>query len=224
MGRKRTVRKRKKKTAVLVLLVLFFAVTCAAATELKKTVEPNLEEIGRMRAKVMVNQIVNKAINDQLLKEDSDMHELLVRKTDEGGGTEVLEANTKAMNIFVTEVSKELQEEYAARSEDEYCVPAGALIGDGIMSQAGPDIKLRIKPLSVGSIDFKTEFESRGINQTKYKVYIELVSDVKVLSPFASEHLEVATTVLVAEAVILGGVPGSYVYVPEEDILDITQE
>ena len=190
---------------------------------LKYKIGPNLEEVGRIRAKVMVNQIVNKAINDQLNKQN-DMQELLLRETGAEGNTEILQANIQAMNIFKTEIANELQEEYAARPEDVYDVPVGVLLGDRFLSQAGPEVSLRIIPVSVADMDFKTEFETQGINQTKYRVYIELISDVKVLAPFSSEHFEVATTVLVAEAVILGNVPNSYVYVPEEDILDVTQE
>ena len=54
------------------------------ALTLKNVIAPNLEEIGRMRAKVMVNQIVNKAINDRLY-EEGDMQELLLRTADDGG-------------------------------------------------------------------------------------------------------------------------------------------
>ena len=70
--------------------------------------------------------------------------------------------------------------------------------------------------------DIKTEFETQGINQTKYKIYIVLKCKVKVVAPFASKTFTTKNTVLVAEAVILGKVPDSYVEVPEEDILDVT--
>ena len=65
---------------------------------------------------------------------------------------------------------------------------------------------------------------SQGINQTKYKIYIELECRVKVLAPFSSNMFDVNNTVLVAETVILGDVPNSYVQVPKEDILDVTDE
>jgi sporulation protein YunB len=223
MGRNKRYHAVKRKMPALFLLVVGSVLLCSTALTLKNVIAPNLEEIGRMRAKVMVNQIVNKAINDRLY-EEGDMQELLLRTADDGGKTEMIQANTKAMNLFVTELSNELQKEFAVRTEDVFYIPAGTLLGDGVLSQMGPEIKLRVVPLSVGSIDFETEFESQGINQTKYKVYIEVGSDVKVLSPFSSEHMKVSTTVLVAEAVILGTVPNNYVYVPEEDILDVTQE
>lgn len=223
MGRKR--KRAFNRIKVLFLVLLFVIVTLASfmAWTVKTQIEPNLEEVGSIRAKVMVQQIVNQAVGEQLY-ETGDMVDLLIRKTDDNGQLEVLQANTQAMNLLMTEISTELQEQYSERKEDIYEVPLGVLLGDKILSQTKPEIKLRIRPLSVSGIDFKTEFESQGINQTKYKVYMDLVSEVKVLAPFTEETFRVSTSVLVAEAIILGNVPGSYVNVPEEDILDVTHE
>lgn len=219
----RRVHRTRSRLPVLIFLILMLVLAGTLAAVIRWKIEPNLEEVGKMRANVMVSQIVNKALNDQLY-EETEMDQLLIRKTNEDGQLEVLEANTQAMNLLVTEISKELQEEFAARKEDTYEMPLGALMGNRILSTAGPSVTLRILPTSVIGTDFHTEFETQGINQTKYKVYVELECQVKVLVPFASETFQSTTTVLIAEAVILGTVPNSYVQVPEEDILDVTQE
>lgn len=223
MGRLRKKHKMRRKNRLLLLLVLLVFAVCISAIILKWRIEPNLEEIGKMRANVMVSQIMNKALNNQFY-EETEMDQLLVRKTDENGRLEVLEANTQAMNLLVTEISKELQIEFANRKEDLYEISLGSLLGNRLLSGAGPKVTLKIIPTSVIGTDFKTEFESQGINQTKYKVYIEMICQVKVLVPFATETFKTKTTVLVAEAVILGEVPNSYVEVPEDDILDVTGE
>ena len=223
MKRKRKQRRNRHAAWFVSVLFLFLILASLLLWCIKTQIEPHLEEVGSIRAKVIVSQIVNKAVNRQIY-ESADMQDLLIRKSNESGQLEVLQANTQAMNLLITEIARELQTEYEERTGEEYSVPLGTLLGDKILSQTGPEVKLRIMPLSVSSIDFKTEFESQGINQTKYKVYIDLTSEVKVLAPFAEETFQVATTVLVAEAIILGNVPGSYVQVPEEDILDVTNE
>ena len=216
-------RHRIKHKKLLLMMLLCVIVLILTLWLMKTRIEPHLEEVGILRANIMVSQIVNKALNEQLSDQQS-MEDLLIRKSNENGQMEVLQANTKAMNLLITEISLELQEQYAARPEDIYSVPLGTLLGDRILSQTEPKVDIRIIPISVSSIDFKTEFESEGINQTKYKVYIDLESQVKVVAPLVSETFRVSTTVLIAEAVILGTVPGSYVSVPKEDILDVTDE
>lgn len=180
-----------------------------------------MEEIGMMRARSLITKMVNKAINDQF-REELDTDDLIIHKINEKGETVMVQADTKAINLLITEISAELQEEYRTMGEDIISVPAGALLGSKIFSQTGPKVKMRVIPLSVSGMDFKTEFETQGINQTKYKVYIRLKSQVKVLAPFSSNTIDTASTILIAEAVILGTVPDSYVQVPKEDILDVT--
>ncbi len=210
-----------KKLLIIVLMLL--AVLVLAFWLMKTRIEPHLEEVGRLRANIMVSQIVNKALNEQFYGRE-DMDDLLIRQSNEDGQMEVLQANTRKMNLLITEISLELQKQYAERPEDIYSVPVGTLFGDKLLSQAAPKVDIRIIPISVSSVDFKTDFVSEGINQTKYKVYIDLDSQVKVVAPLVSETFQVSTTVLIAEAVILGTVPDSYVNVPEEDILDVTNE
>ena len=108
--------------------------------------------------------------------------------------------------------------------KESYSVPLGSLAGSKVLSQIGPNVDLAIIPMSISSMDFRTEFETGGINQTKYKIYIEMECRIKVLAPFSSKLINTGNTILVAEAVILGDVPNSYVEVPKEDILDVIDE
>lgn len=220
----KNLRKQRQRRLIVVFLSLFLIIAAAlswAAWFLKTTVEPAMEEIGTMRARSLVTKMVNKSINDQF-RETIDAEKLIIHKLNEKGETVMVQADTKAINLLITEISAELQEEYRNMEEDILHVPAGALLGSKIFSQTGPKVRMRIIPLSVSGMDFKTEFETQGINQTKYKVYIKLKSQVKVLAPFSSDTIDTVNTILIAEAVILGTVPDSYVQVPKEDILDVT--
>ena len=142
-------------------------------------IEPNLEAVSRMRAEVLVSRAVNKALTEQFGKEDPQKDFFIVKK-DEDGRTEMVQADSIAINVMMTELTGCLQQ------------------------------------------DFRTEFEEQAINQTKYKIYIVLSCRVKVMAPFCSRTFDTSTTVLLAETVILGEVPDSFVQVPEEDILDVT--
>lgn len=213
-------RSRRRRLAVILILLLS-GLLMAGACCLKITIEPNLEQISRMRAKALVSTIVNRAIQDKFSQE-MDISNLLIRSSNEEGKMDLVQADTKNMNLLAAEISRTLQQEYSKMKAEKMEIPAGALLGSKILSQTGPKTVIRIIPLAVSSMDFKTELESQGINQTKYKVYIKLKSEIKVLAPFSSSTFELSNTILVAEAIILGGVPDSYVVVPEEDILDVT--
>lgn len=190
---------------------------------IKLAIEPNLEEVAGMRAEVLVSRTVNKALAEQFGGENS-LNDLFTVRKSGAGHMELIETDAVQINILMSELSIKLQEAFREIEQERYGVPLGSLLGSKIFSQTGPDVDLFVVPLSVSSMDFRTEFESQGINQTKYRLYIVLTCRIKVLAPFSSETFETSNTVPIAEAVILGEVPDNYVQVPEEDILDVTNE
>lgn len=223
-GRKRCEKRNKRLRMGLYTLVLMVVFFCIISLYLIKGVmEPNLEDITRIRAEVIVSRTINKALAEQFVEDETNKNLFEVQR-DKNGVMEMVSANAIAINSMMAELSLDLQKAFKSMETEGMDIPAGTLLGSKVLSLAGPDITVNIIPTSITSMDFRTEFEEQGINQTKYKVYIVLKCKIKVLCPFASETIESSTTVLVAEAVILGEVPNSYVEVPEEDILDVTEQ
>ena len=183
-------------------------------------ISPNLEAVSAIKTKSIVNRIVNETINEKFGNETS-AGNLLITETDEEGSIEMVQSNTAAINNLISELLVELQDRYKnGEAGTDIEVPIGSLIGSKILSQSGPTVELTIIPVAVSKIDFITEFESQGINQPKYKVYVVLSTEARVMAPFSMHHIEVESTILVAEAIILGKVPESFVQVPKESILD----
>lgn len=209
------------KRCLVMMLVSVLTVCIGLLLTVKLAVEPNIEDVSRLRAEVLVSRTVNRALTDQFQREDNP-ETLFVVTRDKEGKIELVQADSIAINILLTKLATNLQKAFKNMEKEPLEVPAGAFLGSKFLSQAGPSVKLQIVPLSVLSTDFKTEFESQGINQTKYKIYIVIGCRVKVLAPFSSKTFDTSSTVLIAETVILGDVPDSFVQVPEEDILDVT--
>lgn len=185
-------------------------------------ISPNLEAVSAIKTKAIVNRIVNETINEKFCDETT-ARSLLITETDEEGNIEMVQSNTAAINNLISELLVELQNRYKnGEAGTNIEVPVGSIIGSKILSQSGPSVELTIIPVAVSKIDFITEFETQGINQTKYKVYVVLNTEARVLAPFSMHHIEVESTILVAEAIILGKVPDSFVQVPQDDILDVT--
>lgn len=81
-----------------------------------------------------------------------------------------------------------------------------------------------VKVVPVGSVssEFVTEFRTAGINQTRHKVYIRIRANMRIVIPTGAREVEVVAQVPVAETVIVGQVPQSYVNVDStEDMLNL---
>jgi len=118
------------------------------------------------------------------------------------------------MNEFSSQITKMVHDGLKNLKTEKVKISVGAILGSNIMTQTGPSIGLKIRPVGNATVNFFTEFESGGINQTKYKVYMQVVGKAKPVIPFVSETYEVVTTVPVAETVIVGNVPQTYLSLP----------
>jgi len=172
-----------------------------------------------LKARAMITALINDTIHSKFQQEIS-IDNLLTVQTNHEGAIELVQANTPAMNLLIADLSRELRSKYRSIEPERVKVPFGSLLGSPILSQFGPDVNIRVIPLTVAKTDFKTEFVSEGINQTKYKVYVILTCQVQVLAPFSDQTIDVEKTILVAEAVILGRIPETYVVVPGDKVVE----
>ena len=197
------------------MLTLTAGGAVAFAGFIKLTLEPNMEELAKIRAEVLVSRTVTRVLTEQFQK-DTYKDELFTVTKDDEGNMSMVQADSAKINLLMSQISARLQESFQNMKKEEFSVPAGALLGSRFLSQTGPQVGITVIPLSVSAMDFKTQ----GINQTKYKIYIVLTCRIKMAAPFSTRVFKTNSTILIAEAVILGKVPDSYVVVPQDDILD----
>ncbi|WP_164914400.1 sporulation protein YunB [Aminipila luticellarii] len=212
--------KKSRWIKVLIAIIIITMLASLIGWKMVKVVRPSIDSLAAIKAKEMVTYAINEATCKQFFKEATKLEDLLIINTDKEGSIELVQSNTVAMNILAAELGKEIKQRYRDMKPTVIKVPLGTILGSQLMSQADINVNMKVLPISVANIEFLSEFESQGINQTKYKVYLSLTSKVRIMSPFSSNTLEIHNVVLVSEAVILGKVPNSYVNVPKEDLLD----
>ena len=145
-----------------------------------------------------------------------------VRSTSEGGVT-MIRADMASVNRVYARLTGRIQERIAALGEDRITVPLGNVLGSQILAQMGPSMELRVIPVGTAEVGFKTEFESSAINQTRHRIYLEVDCTARILAPFSMTKVTTHHEILLAETVIVGDTPQSYVFVPEESILDVVE-
>ena len=98
-------------------------------------------------------------------------------------------------------------------------IPIGAAQGIRFLAGAGPRIPIQIVPVGAVNTQFTTEFEAAGINQTRHKISMILSTTVRLVIPSGSKRVDVISTVPIAETIIVGAVPDSFVDVNNRDDL-----
>lgn len=203
------------------LWLLLILPVVAALAFAGKNVIGAMDRIACLKAQAMVNGFINEALTRQIAEDKSrDGLQLLEVVTNDDGQVEFVQANTYEINRLITGLAGELQRVYAESESMQIGIPVGSLLNSRLMSQWGPEMKLRVSLLGAPSMRYMTEFEAQGINQTKYKLYIEAQTRITILSPVYKKELTMENRILAAEAVIVGRVPSSYVMVPQDDMID----
>ena len=79
-----------------------------------------------------------------------------------------------------------------------------------MLNSLGPSVQIRFIPVGDVTTEFKTDFASTGINQTKHKVFLMITCQIQALSIVADTLVSTNLEIPIVETVIVGGVPNTY--------------
>ena len=136
--------------------------------------------------------------------------DLVALEKDNNGKIIALKAKVIEMNQISSQIAAKMQELYSQINDAYVKIPIGNFTGNTLLAGRGPNIIVRIIPVGTVSTDFKTEFISTGINQTRHRIYLEIISKVRIVAPLTTKTIEVVNNVNVAETVLVGDVPNSF--------------
>lgn len=122
----------------------------------------------------------------------------------------MISANVITINGIISDIAVKIQEEINNEKNNSFNLKLGSLTGTKLLAGRGPDINIRIE--TIGSVDteLKSEFDSKGINQTVHKMYLEVECSVTILTPYKTIEDKIRNQILLGEAVIIGTTPETY--------------
>ena len=206
----------------ITVIIGLLLVAAGSAVLIKDAFGDNIEAAAEAMAVNIVGTKINKSLKEGFY--DESMGEPILRvERDSEGNIQYVEPDSRVINKLLLSFTQNLEESYSLSDMEEHEVNLGVLTGSRILSQLPLYITIKVQPLSLTKFQYETEFETAGINQTRYYVYCTVTSRVHILAPFTDKVSEINRRILLAEAIIVGKVPDSYVVVPEEDILDVTK-
>lgn len=177
--------------------------------------------IGYAEAKVdnMIIAAVNKALFG-VLNDTVTYSDLITVHKDGDGNIIMLEANTLKINSIANMTARATEVELEQIEDQILEFPLGSLLNSPFLTGYGPIVSVKI--LSDGSVycRFKSEFESAGINQTRHKIFIEVCASMEVILPQTNEVIDSIIEIYIAEAVLVGKVPNTYLGFGDSNYID----
>ena len=199
-------RKRRWKLTVFVLLVLsiwtFFA--------LRSRLWPVVRSLAKTQVINTASDLINDAILEQIMEGQIQYDRIVYFEKDLNGRITALKTNMAEVNRLKTKTLNIINDEIMAQDTEHLGVSLGSLILPEFFSGKGPRIPVRILTIRNSDAAFQSYFTEAGINQTLQQLSMDVIVDVTILVLGETETFTVSSQMVVAETIIVGDVPATY--------------
>lgn len=199
---------RSKMPIIAAVLLVIILVTAYLLIDAR--IKGSILELAQAKAQLKVVELINQAVYEKVVQETEYKDIVNVHKDDEGRIV-MIQANTVILNQIMAKTISAVIAGLDKLDEETIRIPLGQITGITFLSGSGPRIEVKIIPSKQLSVNVKDKFEQAGINQTRHQIYLIINSKVKMAVPLMSKEIHVTTTIPMAETIIVGEVPETYV-------------
>lgn len=198
-------KKTIKKKITFTLVIIIATVTIISSL---KSVDPIFEELCKEKAIQIATDILNTESTKIIKKYE--YKDIVTITKGETNNTSILKTDVTVINDIASDIATEVNKKLVELEQEKIKIPAGAILGNKYIAGFGPNINISIIPVGTVTTDLKTEFKAQGINQTVYRIYLEVVCNVNIVTSYKTIDTEIINQVLLVETVIVGNVPETY--------------
>lgn len=207
---------RAKRGRILRGVLLVLLLLTAAVIAMEQNISQTMLDMAFAQAYSMAVETLNRAVKD-VTADGVAYEELVDLYVNEQGHVAMLRANTIRMNELAAKTALKAEKELNSFKNQFVDIPLGAALGVRFLSGFGPRISVQILPVGAVHTSFDTELQTAGINQTRHQIFLTLRATVSLVIPTGSQVVEVQSTMPIAESIIVGEVPQSFVDVKNQD-------
>lgn len=157
----------------------------------------------------IVSAEVNRVITSIMAGGDYDGESFVSFEKDADGEISAISSNMARINALSAEILDRVVGATENRTLDVR-IPLGNLTGISLLMGRGPGVPVEILMLTSSRVAFHNSVVTAGINQTKHQLNLAVIVDIDVLIPWGTESTQVVTEVMIADTVIVGKVPETY--------------
>ena len=187
---------------LILLLVLFFA--------LRSKYRLVIHDLAQTQVKNTTSDLTNDAIAKQIAIGKIQYDRIVFFEKDLDGRITALKTNMTEVNRLKTDILNIINDEILALDTSDIGIPLGSLFFPELLSGKGPAIPVHILSIRNSDANFVSHFSQAGINQTLHRLNMEVSIDVAVLVLGQTSSFTMTSEVVVAETVIVGDVPQTY--------------
>lgn len=202
-------RKRWKKLCFCVFLATCFLIVSFFL--LRNKYRDVIQELARTSVINATSDLTNDAIAQQIESGAIRYDRIVYFEKDLNGRITALKTNIGEINYLKTDILNIINGQILALDAADIGIPLGSLFLPEFFSGKGPAIPVHILAIRNSEASFASEFRQAGINQTLHQLVMHVDVDASVLVLGETSTFSVSSQVVVAETVIVGDVPSTYI-------------
>ena len=192
------------------LLVFLLALALSSFVLFRGKYRPVIRSLAETQVKNATSDLTNDAIAKQIAAGNIAYDRIVYFEKDLNGRITALKTNIGEINRLKTDILNIINDEILALDTSDIGIPLGSLLLPEFFSGEGPVIPVRILSIRNSDAVFASDFSQAGINQTLHRLNMQVSIDVAVLVLGQASSFTVTSEVVVAETVIVGEVPDTF--------------
>ena len=201
---------RRRIRRLLQLLLVLLAAVFLAFLMLRSRYRDVIRDLAETQVKNTTSDLTNDAIAKQIADGVIQYDRIVYFEKDLDGRITALKTNMSEVNRLKTDILNLINDEILALDTSDIGIPLGSLFLPELFSGKGPAIPIRILSIRNSDATFSSKFSQAGINQTLHQLTMIVSVDVAVLVLGQTSSFTVNSEVVVAETVIVGDVPSTF--------------
>ncbi len=191
---------------LIILIMALFALFLSFRSRYRTVVE----DLAQIQVMNTTSDLTNDAIARQIENGNISYDRIVYFEKDLEGRITALKTNIGEVNRLKTDILNLINEEILEVDSADIGIPLGSIFLSEFFSGRGPVIPVRILAIRNSDANFTSHFSEAGINQTLHQLIMQVSIDVSVLVLGQTSSFTLETEVVVAETVIIGDVPQTY--------------
>ncbi len=169
-----------------------------------------IRDLAQTQVRNSTSDLTNDAIAKQIAAGVIQYDRIVYFEKDLNGRITALKTNMSEVNRLKTDILNIINDEILALDTSDIGVPLGSFFLPEFFSGKGPAIPVHILSIRNSDAVFYSNFSQAGINQTLHQLTMEVSVDVAVLVLGQTSSFTMTSEVVVAETVIVGDVPDTF--------------
>lgn len=202
--REQKIKRKQKIIKITFIMIVAFSTIKIVLDAILPLFDSLCEDKAKSIATIVSNEEATNVMREHTYEE------LFSIERDNEGNIIMIKSNVFPINEIISDVAVRIQNTLDKRGREDIKIALGTFSGFKLLAGRGPQIPITISSMGNVETDLRSEFSEQGINQTLHRVYLQVVCEVSILSPYHNITYKISNQVLLAENVIVGKIPNTY--------------